>query len=138
MSQGQAFKTLFHCTFSLQYHLVIVTKYRKRCLTAQMLLELKAICENQLRLKEGVLLEFNGEEDHLHLLLELPPKVAISALVNSLKTVTARLLRRDHAEHLKAYYWKPVLWSRSYFVASCGGAPLAVIKQYIQQQEAPH
>jgi putative transposase len=59
-------------------------------------------------------------------------------VVNSLKTVTARLLRRDHAEHLQKFYWKPVLWSRSYFVTSCGGAPLAVIKQYIQQQEAPH
>jgi putative transposase len=59
-------------------------------------------------------------------------------LVNSLKTVTARLLRRDYADELKQHYWKPVLWSRSYFVASCGGAPLSVIKQYIQQQDAPH
>lgn len=134
----QTFKTLFHCTYSLQYHLVIVTKYRRRCLTAPMLAQLKEICEKQLRLKEGVLLEFNGEADHLHLLIELPPKAAVSTLVNSLKTVTSRLMRRDHGPHLKKFFWKPVLWSRSYFVSSCGGAPLSVLKQYIQQQEAPH
>lgn len=134
----QAYKTLYHCTYALQYHLVIVTKYRHRCLTAAMLDELKLICEKQLALKEGTLLEFNGEPDHVHLLIELPPKAAVSLVVNSLKTVTARLMRRDHATHLKRFYWKPVLWSRSYFVTSCGGAPLSVIKQYIQQQEAPH
>lgn len=134
----QAFKTLYHCTYALQYHLVIVTKYRRRCLTEPMLRELREICEKQLALKEGALLEFNGEADHLHLLIELPPKAAISMLVNSLKTVTARLLRRDHAAHLKKFYWKPVLWSRSYFVSSCAGAPLSVLNQYIQQQEAPH
>lgn len=134
----QAFKTLYHCTYALQYHLVVVTKYRRRCLTAPMLDQLREICEKQLELKEGALLEFNGEADHLHLLIELPPKAAVSMVVNSLKTVTARLMRRDHAAHLKKFYWKAVLWSRSYFVASCGGAPLAVVKQYIQQQEAPH
>jgi putative transposase len=134
----QAFKTLYHYTYSLQYHLVVVTKYRKKCLTGAMLAELREICERQLQLKEGPLLEFNGEADHLHLLLELPPKVALSMAVNSLKTVTARLMRRDHAAYLKKFYWKPALWSRSYFVASCGGAPLAVIKQYVQQQSAPH
>ena len=84
------------------------------------------------------MLEFNGEADHLHLLIELPPKASISMVVNSLKTVTARLMRRDHPAHLKKYFWKPVLWSRSYFVASCGGAPLSVLKRYIEQQAAPH
>lgn len=134
----QDFKKLYHCTYALNYHLVIVTKYRKKCLSAAMLEELRLICQKQVELKEGMLVEFNGEADHVHLLIELPPKAALSMLVNSLKTVTARLMRRDHGEHLSQYYWKPVLWSRSYFVASCGGAPLAVIKKYIEQQEAPH
>ena len=88
-------------------------------------------------MKKGSLVEFNGEADHVHLLIDLPPKAALSMLVNSLKTVTARLMRRDHGKHLSQYFWKPVLWSRSYFVASCGGAPLAVIKKYIEQLEAP-
>lgn len=136
--QKQAFKKLNHCTYALQYHLVIVTKYRNKCLNAAMLEQLHAIWDKQMALKGGAPLEFNGEEDHIHLLIELPPKVALSAAVNSVKTVTARLLRRDHGPALKKHYWTPVLWSRSYFVASCGGAPLSVIKQYIQQQAAPH
>lgn len=136
--ETQAFKTLYHCTYALNYHLVIVTKCRKKCLTSDMLEELRLICQKQVELKEGALVEFNGEADHVHLLIELPPKAALSLLVNSLKTVTARLMRRDHEKHLAQYYWKPVLWSRSYFVASCGGAPLAMIKKYIEQQEAPH
>lgn len=133
----QVFKKLNHCAYLLQYHLVIVTKYRNKCLNALMLEQLRSICERQVALKGGALLEFNGEADYIHLLLELPPSIALSAAVNSLKTVTARLLRRDHGLTLKKYYWKPVLWSRSYFIASCGGAPLSVIKQYIQQQAAP-
>lgn len=97
---------------------------------------LRDICEKQLAGKGGALLELNAEEDHVHLLIELPPKASVSLVVNSLKTVTARLLRRDFAAHLSGHYRKPVLWSRSYFVASCGGAPLAVIRQYIEQQKA--
>ncbi|PUE44344.1 IS200/IS605 family transposase [Limnohabitans sp. 2KL-51] len=134
----QQFKVLSHCTFSLQYHLVLVTKYRKKCLTNEMLIDLKAICKKQLELKEGALLEFNAEEDHIHLLFELPPKTSISTLINILKTSSARLLRKNHHEHLQKFFLKPILWSRSYFVVSCGGAPLAVIKKYIQQQKTPH
>jgi len=83
---------------------------------------------------EGDLLEFNGEEDHIHLLISIPPKVAPSAMVNNLKTVTARLIRKEFGEHLEKVYRKPVFWSRSYCIITCGGAPLSVIKQYIEQQ----
>lgn len=74
----QQFKTLYHCTYALQYHLVIVTKYRRKCFDARMLARLREICMAQLEMKEGRVMEFNGEEDHLHLLIELPPKTAIS------------------------------------------------------------
>lgn len=133
----QDFQKLYHCTYALNYHLVIVTKYRKKCLTKDMLEKLRDICEQQVNLKGGTLVEFNGEDDHLHLLITLPPNMAVATLVNSLKTVTSRLMRRDYATWLSKFYWKKVLWSRSYFVSSCGGAPLTVIKQYIQQQEEP-
>lgn len=135
--KSKDFKKLYHCTYSIQYHLVIVTKHRQRCLTKEMLRDLRDICIYQVELKGGELLECDGEEDHIHLLLTLPPNVAITTLVNSLKTVSARLLRRDYAEWLEKFYWKKVLWSGSYFVSTCGGAPLTVIKQYIQQQKAP-
>lgn len=112
----------------------MVTKYRKRCITSAMLDRLKEISARILKTWEGELLEFNGEADHIHLLLSLPPKVAPSDMVNNLKTVTARLIRKEFKDHLDKVYWKPVFWSRSYCIITCGGAPLSVIKQYIDQQ----
>ena len=85
---------------------------------------------------ESELVEFDGEADHVHLLVNYPPKVAISKLVNSLKGVSSRRLRQYHAD-IQAHYWKGVLWSPSYFAGSCGGAPISVIKQYIEQQNTP-
>lgn len=86
----------------------------------------------------GRLIEANGEPDHVHLLIELPPTVALADFVNALKTGTSRRLRSVHEQHLSGFYSRPVLWSRSYCVLSCGGAPLEVIKQYIQQQDRPN
>lgn len=134
----QQIKQLYHCTFNLNYHLVIVTKYRRKCITSKMLSRLKSICESLANKWECELLEFNGEADHLHLLLGLNPKVAPSIFVNNLKTVTSRLIRKEFSLYLKNIYWsKPQFWSRTYCILSCGGAPLSVIKQYIEQQKAP-
>jgi len=130
----QDLKTLFHCTYSINYHLVMVTKYRKECIMPEMLEKLKEISARILTTWEGELLEFNGEADHIHLLISIPPKMAPSNLVNNLKTVTARLIRKEFSEHLAKVYYKPVFWSRSYCIITCGGAPLSVIKQYIEQQ----
>ncbi|MDX1901722.1 MAG: IS200/IS605 family transposase [Gammaproteobacteria bacterium] len=134
----QQLKSLNHCTFNLYYHLVIVTKYRRKCITAPMLTRLKALCDELTKKWDGELVEFNGESDHVHLLLSLNPKVTPSVFVNNLKTVTSRLIRKEYSEYLKKIYWKkPVFWSRSYCILSCGGAPLSIIKQYIEQQKAP-
>ena len=82
--------------------------------------------------------ECNGEADHVHLLLELTPRTAPSAFVNNLKMVTSRLICKEFAEHLEQYHGrKPVFWSRSYCMITVGGAPLSVLKQYIEQQDAP-
>jgi putative transposase len=119
--------------------LVLVTKYRRKCISAAMLERLKIICTELTEKWECELLEFNGEADHVHLLLSLNPKVAPSVFANNLKTVSSRLIRRDFGEVLsKVYLGKPVFWSRSYCIITCGGAPLSVIKQYIEQQETPH
>lgn len=112
----------------------MVTKYRRRCITQEMLELLQSISHRILEKWEGELLEFNGESDHVHLLVSIPPKSAPSALVNNLKTVTSRLIRKEFANHLDRFYKKPVFWSRSYCIITCGGAPLSVIKQYIEQQ----
>ena len=75
-----------------------------------------------------------GKGDHIHLLVDLAPKISLSKLVNILKTITSREIRKEFAEQLKPYYWKPVLWKRGFGYTSAGGAPLTVLKQYIENQ----
>jgi putative transposase len=113
--------------------LVFVTKYRYGVLTPQALESLKEIFEAVCRDFDAELSETNGEEDHVHLLVHYPPKVSVSKLVNSLKGVSSRLLKKKHPE-LGKKYWKGKLWSPSYFAGSCGGAPISVIRQYVEQQ----
>jgi putative transposase len=79
------------------------------------------------------LIETNGEKDHVHLLVETLPQTTPSKLVNSLKGVSSRMMRKEFPE-LERYYWKGGLWSPSYFIASCGGAPLKIVKEYIENQ----
>ena len=86
---------------------------------------------------ECTLEEFDGEGDHVHLMIHYPPKLALSKLVNSLKGVSSRYLRKEFQKELKKYYWKGVLWSPSYFAGSCGGAPLKIVREYIQKQNTP-
>jgi putative transposase len=85
---------------------------------------------------EAQLVEMNGEIDHVHLLVNYPPKHSVSSLVNSLKGVSSRLLRLERPD-IGRKYWKNVLWSPSYFAASCGGAPISILKEYIEQQKVP-
>lgn len=81
------------------------------------------------------LLACDGESDHVHLLVEYPPKHSVSVLVNALKGTSSRLLRHERPD-IGARYWQGVLWSPSYFAASAGGAPLEAIKQYVENQRA--
>ena len=79
------------------------------------------------------LLALDGEADHIHLLIEYPPKHSISTLVNALKGTSSRMLRQERPD-IADRYWKGVLWSPSYFAVSAGGAPLDVIRQYVEDQ----
>ncbi|MFH7321411.1 IS200/IS605 family transposase [Desulfurivibrio sp. D14AmB] len=125
-----------HCVFNLHVHLVFVTKYRRKVLDAKALGILKESFTKVCSDFEAELIEMNGEHDHVHLLIHYPPKVAVSALVNSLKGASSRVLRNRYPE-IAGRYHKNVLWSPSYFAASCGGAPISIIRQYIEQQQAP-
>lgn len=86
----------------------------------------------------ATLSEFNGEGDHVHLLVHYPPTVRLSDLVNSLKGVSSRTMRRDHPKQVRKMLWGQHFWSPSYFAASAGGAPLRVIQEYIQNQKTPN
>jgi putative transposase len=130
----QQLNSLFHSVFSLNFHLVLCTRYRNKCIDSKILERLQEIFKATLEKWDCELIEFNGEADHVHLLIATTPKVRLSDLVNNLKTISSRLIRRDFKEQLERYYRKPVFWSRSYCLLTCGGAPLSVIKQYIENQ----
>jgi putative transposase len=117
--------------------LVFVTKYRREAFTEAMLTRCEEIMREVCTDFEAELRQFNGDEDHVHLLVHYPPKVQLSKLVNSLKGVSARLLRKEHDTHVRRYLWGGHFWSGSYFAGSCGGAPLTVVRQYIENQQRP-
>ena len=125
-----------HSVFLLHAHLVFTPKYRKAIFSGKHLEAMERIFRRVCESFDVELVEFNGEVDHVHLLINFPPSVELSRLVNALKGVSSRLLRKQFPS-LTRRYWKEVLWSRSYFAASCGGAPLEIIRQYVEQQRRP-
>ena len=130
-------KSHYHYVYKLTYHLVLVTKYRKKCLSNEMLNRLEEIIKKNCTDWEIDLIEFNGEADHVHILLDMHPNIMPSKFINNLKTVSSRLIRKEFEEELKPYYWKPVLWTRAYCLLTTGGATIDVIREYIQNQERP-
>lgn len=126
------------CVYKLTFHLVFVTKYRNTCLTDDMLSWLEGEFRRLLELNDCALDEFNGEADHVHALIRLHPSVMPANLINSIKTTTSRLAKKHYGDHLKQYYWGThALWSRSYCLLSVGGAPIEVLKKYIESQTRP-
>lgn len=138
MDTCQDIRTGRHCVFKMHVHLVFVTKYRRDVFTKAILDELKPVFAGVCQDFEAELEELDGEDDHVHLLVNYPPKVSISALVNSLKGVSSRLVRKQNHPSIRNKLWGGHLWSPSYFASSCGGAPIAIIRQYIAQQRTPH
>jgi len=118
-----------HCVFLMHTHLLFVTKYRREVFTKEILNDLRIIFATVCRDFEAELIEFNGEDDHVHLLINYPPKVTVSKLVNSLKGVSSHLIRKK--------LWGGALWSPSYFSGSCRGAPIDSVRKYIEAQQIP-
>lgn len=116
---------------------MFVTKYRKKVITADILRRFHEIFSNLCQNQKCELIEFGGEEDHVHLLIDFSPDIAPSKLVNTLKTISSRMIRKEFSEHINKFYWKPVFWTGAYCVISAGGAPLEILKQYIQNQDEP-
>lgn len=136
MTQETDYRRGRHCVFAIHAHLVFVTKYRRGVFRQEHLDSLHRILADVCKDFDAELIEFNGERDHVHLLIHYPPKVALSALVNSLKGVSSRLLRKEFGDFHPWLKRRGVLWSPSYFAASCGGAPIEILRQYIEQQQA--
>jgi putative transposase len=137
MENSTCFRRGRNCVFLLHVHLVFVTKYRRKVFTKDVLKSLKDVFFNVCCDFEAKLVEMDGERDHVHLLIEYPPKVALSKLVNSLKGVSSRLIRQQNHPSITKALWGGALWSPSYFAGSCGGASLETIRSYIEQQASP-
>ena len=137
MTKEQAIRAVRHCVFMMHIHLVFVTKYRRHVFDADAIQRLRLHFASVCKDFEAELVEVDGEDDHVHLLVNCPPKVAVSNLVNSLKGVSGRLLRKERPDIANRYH-KNMLWSPSYFAASCGGASIDVIRRYIEQQQTLH
>ena len=114
-------------------HLVCVTKHRRKVLDDRAIVWMQQHCAKVCATMGCRLLALDGEADHIHLLIEYPPKHSISTLVNALKGTSSRMLRQERPD-IADRYWKGVLWSPSYFAVSAGGAPLDVIRQYVEDQ----
>ncbi|MGK7877209.1 MAG: IS200/IS605 family transposase [Xenococcaceae cyanobacterium] len=131
-------KTHSHSAFRLYYHLVLVTRYRHKCITAPMLERLEDIFNEVLAKWRCNLVEFGGESDHIHILIDAHPAMDLSKLVNNLKTVSSRRIRSEYSDHLSRFYGKPYFWTRGYAIISVGGrAPLEKLLEYIQTQDSP-
>jgi putative transposase len=120
-----------HSITALNAHLVFVTKYRKKLFTQDSLELIQQTMKDTARKMGFSITEFRGESDHIHVLVRYPPKYSISKIVNHLKGVSSRIYRSKYpmnGDHL---------WSPSYFASSVGGAPIEVLKQYLQNQEKP-
>ena len=126
-----------HCSYNLHVRLVFVTKYRRKVFTAQIINELKTIFETVCLQFNAELIEFDGEDDHVHLLILYPPKLSIADLVFKLKGTSSVIIRNRNYPSVKSQLWGKDLWSPSYFASSCGGAPISIIRQYIEQQKTP-
>lgn len=134
---GQPYYTNRHSCFLLQYHMVLVTKYRKPVLTGEVKEIVYKTIQDIFDEKQLVILEMNGEADHIHILFEADPFTSPGELANVIKTKTSRFARKQFADTiLKEYYWKPYFWSNSYFVATVSENSLSVVQAYIKNQNS--
>ncbi|HEU0198542.1 MAG TPA: IS200/IS605 family transposase [Nevskiaceae bacterium] len=131
-------RTASHAAFRLYYHVIFAVKYRHKCITAGMLARLEVVFSEVLAKWRCRLVEFGGEADHVHLLIDAHPALDLSRMIGNLKTVSARRMRVEYAEHLRPFFWKPYFWNRAYAVISVGGrAPLETLLKYIESQDSP-
>ena len=127
-----------HVVYKLYAHIVLTPKYRRKVMTARVSADLQASFDEVCRRYGATLDEFETDTDHAHLLVSYPPKVALSTLVMSLKTISSTRVRAHHWPEITKALWGQHFWSPSYAVVSCGGAPLTAVAEYIRDQQSPN
>lgn len=138
MEDLSTLNTSSHSAYQLQYHIIFTVKYRKKIITQVMLTRLEEIFFDVCRKWRCRLVEFGGEADHVHLLVDAHPAMDLSRFVGNLKTVSSRRIRKENQEYLEQFFWKPYFWNKAYGIISVGGrANLETLVSYIQGQDAP-
>ena len=126
-----------HSVFLLYYHLVLVIKYRRNVLDDAVSLRAREIFEYIAPSYKITLLEWHHDHDHVHILFKAQPHSELSKLINAYKSASSRLLKKEFPE-IRSKLWQEYFWSRSYCLLTTGGAPIEVIRQYIETQGERH
>lgn len=134
--QGK-YRTGRHVVFNLQAHIVLVTKYRRGAISNRVREEIINAANDVAKRYEFKILDIDGEDDHIHLIVDYPPKLSLSKLVMVLKANTAKKVREQRFEEVESVLWGNHFWSPSYFVSSTGGASLEKVRRYVQEQRKP-
>ena len=122
-----------HSVFMLQYHLVLVTKYRKRVINDTISVRLREIFDYIASNYNISVEEWNHDEDHVHILFRAHPNSALSKFINAYKSASSRLIKKENPS-LRNHLWKEMFWSRSFCLITTGGVSADVIRRYIQTQ----
>lgn len=126
-----------HSVFLLHYHLILVVKYRRKIFDSDISERAKIIFEYIAPTYKITLMEWNHDKDHIHILFKAHPKTEISKFINAYKSASSRLLKKEFPE-IRKKLWKESFWSQSFCLITAGGAPLEIIKQYIESQGEKH
>ena len=124
-----------HSCFLLQYHLVLVTKYRRPVITGAIEDSLKAYTEKYFKDRDCVIQAFECMPDHIHILFDAPPQINLAEFINAYKSASSRRMRSDHPDEVSRYYQEPYFWSLSYFIGSVSDRTAAAVKNYINNQK---
>ncbi|NSW84097.1 MAG: IS200/IS605 family transposase [Syntrophothermus sp.] len=123
----------YHSVFKLTYHFVLVIKYRRKVINDQIASRIREIGEHIAPNYNITFLEFNHDRDHVHILFSAHPKSVLSRYINAFKSASSRLIKKEFPE-IRKCLWKECFWSRSFCLLTTGGAPIEVIKKYIESQ----
>lgn len=122
-----------HSVFLLHYHLVLVVKYRREVFTDEISDFAKDMFIEIGKKYNITLTEWNHDKDHIHILFKAHPNSELSKFINAYKSASSRLIKKNFP-HIRKRLWKEMFWSRSFCLLTTGGAPIAVIKKYIESQ----
>ena len=122
-----------HSVFLMYYHLVFVVKYRRKVIDDTISDRLKEIFEYIAPNYNIALQEWNHDIDHIHVLFKGQPNSELSKFINSYKSASSRLIKKEHPQ-IRQKLWKEAFWSNSFCLLTTGGAPIEIIKKYIEKQ----